>query len=154
MIYTVSSLLAAISTSSTSLISFRVLHGIGSAMIFATAVAILSSMFPVGERGKALGINVAAVYLGLSLGPFLGGFLTEHFGWRSIFLANVSLGLITIAFIFWKLNGEWAEANGEKFDFTGSIIYSLALIAIMYDFSLMPAMSLIFPNCREFIAKK
>jgi EmrB/QacA subfamily drug resistance transporter len=141
LIYTVSSLLSAISTSAIILISYRVLQGIGGAMIFGTAVAILTSVFPPGERGKALGINVAAVYLGLSLGPFLGGFLTQHFGWRSIFLANVPLGLIIIVIIFWKLKGEWAEAKGEKFDFTGSIIYSLTLVAIMYGFSLLPAMS-------------
>ncbi|MCP8321715.1 MAG: MFS transporter, partial [archaeon] len=114
LIYTVSSLLSAISTSATMLIFFRILQGIGGAMIFGTAVAILTSVFPVEERGKVLGINVAAVYSGLSLGPFLGGFLTQHFGWSSIFLANVPLGLIIIAFIFLKLKGEWAEAKGEK----------------------------------------
>lgn len=141
LIYTVSSLLTAFSTSASMLIFFRILQGIGGAMIFGTGMAILISVFPVGERGKALGINVAAVYLGLSLGPFLGGFLTQHFGWRSIFLANVPLGLIMIALIFWKLKGEWAEARGEKFDFVGSLIYSLTLIAIMYGFSLLPGMS-------------
>jgi len=141
LIYTISSLLSAISTSAVMLISFRILQGIGGAMIFGTGVAILTSVFPVGERGKALGINVAAVYLGLSLGPLLGGFLTQHFGWRSIFLLNVPLGLIIIASIFWKLKGEWAEAKGEKFDLGGSIIYSLALVAIMYGLSLLPAMS-------------
>jgi len=102
LIYTISSFFSAISTSAIMLISFRVLQGIGSAMIFGTGVAILTSVFPVGERGKVLGINVAAVYLGLSLGPFLGGVLTQHIGWRSIFLANVSLGLIIITFVFWK----------------------------------------------------
>lgn len=89
IIYTVSSLLSAISTSAILLISFRVLQGIGSAMIFGTGVAILTSVFPIGERGKAPGINVAAVYVGLSLGLPIGGFLTQHFGWRSIFLTNV-----------------------------------------------------------------
>jgi predicted MFS family arabinose efflux permease len=54
---------------------------------------------------------------------------------------NVPLGLIIFALVFWKLEGEWAEAKGEKFDFSGSIIYSLALIAIMYGFSLLPAIS-------------
>ncbi|MFC2047439.1 MFS transporter [Chloroflexota bacterium] len=140
LIYTASSFLSAISVSEAMLISFRVLNGIGSAMIFGTGVAILMSVFPVKERGKALGMNVAAVYVGLTLGPFLGGFLTQHFGWRSIFWVNVPLGLITIALIFWKLKGEWAEAKGEKFDFTGSIIYGLAVIAIMYGLSLLPAM--------------
>ena len=141
LIYTVSCLLAAISTSAIMLISFRILQGIGGAMIFGTGVAILISVFPVGERGKVLGINVAAVYLGHSLGPVLGGLLTHHFGWRSIFLANVPLGLIAITSIFWKLKGEWAEAKGEKFDLGGSIIYGLSLVAIMYGLSLLPGMS-------------
>jgi len=141
LIFTISSFLLAISTSAIMLICFRVLQGIGSAMIFGTGVAILTSVFSIEERGKALGINVATVYLGLSLGPFLGGFLTQHFGWRSVFLANVPLGLIIIVFILWKLKGEWAEARGEKFDFSGSLIYSLTLIAIIYGFSLLPAMS-------------
>ena len=139
LVYTVSSLLSAISTSAIMLICFRVLHGIGSAMIFGTGVAILTSVFPPRERGKALGINVAAVYLGLSLGPFLGGFLTQYLGWRSIFLVNVPLGLIVIAVVL-KLKGEWAEAKGEKFDFTGSVIYSITLVAVIYGISLLPAM--------------
>lgn len=139
--YTLSSFLSVVSPSSTALICFRVLQGIGSAMIFGTGVAIVISVFPAGERGKALGIIVAASYLGLSLGPFLGGFLTQHFGWRSVFLANVPLGLIIIIFVFLKLKGEWAEARGEKFDFIGSIIYSISLVAIMYGFSILPSMS-------------
>lgn len=110
-------------------------------MILGTGVAILTSVFPLGERGKSLGINATAVYLGLSLGPFLGGFLTQHLGWRSIFLVNVPLGLMIIIFVFWKLRGEWAEARGEKFDFIGSTIYSLTLIAVMYGLSLLPDMS-------------
>jgi len=110
-------------------------------MIFGTGIAILTFVYPIEERGKVLGINVAAVYFGLSLGPFLGGYLTQHFGWRSIFLTNVPLGLIIILFISWKLKGEWAGAKGEKFDFTGSIIYSLTLIAIIYGLSLLPEVS-------------
>lgn len=139
LVYTASSFLSAVATSGIVLISFRVLNGIGSAMIFGTGVAILTSVFPPRERGKALGINVASVYLGLSLGPSLGGFLTQYLGWRSIFLINVPLGLLIIAVVLWKLKGEWAEAEGEKFDFTGSIIYSLTLVAIMYGISLLPS---------------
>ena len=135
----IASLLAALSTSDIQLISFRVLQGIGGAMIFGTGVAIVTSIFPIGERGKALGINVAAVYVGLSLGPPIGGFLTEHFGWRSIFVTDVVLGLVIIVAVLWKLKGEWAGAKGEKFDITGSVIYGLALVAVMYGFSLLPA---------------
>lgn len=135
--YTLSSFLSAVSTSGISLICFRILQGIGSTMMFGTSLAILTSIFPVGERGKALGINVASTYLGLSLGPVLGGFMTQHLGWRSIFFANIPLSLIIITLVFLKLKGEWAEAKGAKFDMIGSIIYSLSLVAIMYGFSLL-----------------
>jgi len=110
-------------------------------MIFGTGIAILTSVFPASERGEVLGINVAAVYSGLSLGPFFGGFLTQQLGWRSIFFLNVPLSLIIIAFTLWKLKGEWAGAKGEKFDFVGSIIYAVSLPAMMYGFTLLPAIS-------------
>lgn len=139
-IYTMTSFLSAVSTSALVLIYFRIAQGIGGAMIFGTGISILTSVFPVGERGKALGINVAAVYLGLSVGPFLGGFLTQHLGWRSVFLVIVPLGLIIVALTLWKLEGEWAGAKGEQFDLVGSIIYSLTLVSIMYGFSRLPAM--------------
>ncbi|MBI2869929.1 MAG: MFS transporter [Chloroflexi bacterium] len=140
-VFTAASLLCALSTSAAMLLGFRVLQGIGAAMVFGTATAILTSAFPPEQRGRILGINVATVYLGLSLGPFLGGFLTQTFGWRSIFLFNVPIGLINVAAIFWKIKGEWAEARGEKFDFAGSAIYSLALVATIYGLSRLPDIS-------------
>jgi EmrB/QacA subfamily drug resistance transporter len=139
-IFTIASLLLAFTPSATVLIALRAVQGIGGAMIFTTGIAILTSVFPAGERGKALGINAAATYLGLSLGPVLGGLLTQHFGWRSIFLIVVPVGATVIALIFSRLKGEWAEARGEKFDLTGSVIYGLALTGIIYGFSLLPAM--------------
>ncbi len=138
LIYTLSSFLSAISSSATTLIAFRVLQGIGSAMLFGTGVAILTGVFPAGERGKVLGWNTAGVYTGLSIGPVLGGFLTEQWGWRSIFLANVPLGLIIIVFALWKLKGEWAAADGERFDLAGSIVFSFSLVALMAGFSWLP----------------
>ena len=141
-IYTLSAILSALSPSGEWLIVFRFVEGFGAAMIYGTGVAILTSVFPPGERGKALGINVAAVYFGLSVGPFLGGLLTQQFGWRSVFLSNVPLGVMTLIVIFWKFKGkEWAEAEGEKFDYTGSMIYTFMLIAFMYGLSLLPAMT-------------
>jgi EmrB/QacA subfamily drug resistance transporter len=139
-VFTIASFLSAFSTSGFMLIAFRVFQGIGSAMIFATGIAILTSVFPSHERGKALGINVAAVYVGLSLGPFLGGLLTQQLTWRSVFLVIVPLGLLIIAVVRWRLPGEWADAESETFDIPGTIFYGLSLIAIMVGLSTLPAM--------------
>ncbi len=136
--YTLASLLCALSTSAAMLIVSRALQGVGCAMIFGTGVAILTSVFPPGERGRVLGMNVAATYTGLSLGPFLGGFLTESLGWRSLFLVNVPLGLIIIGLVFWGLKGEWIGAAGEAFDWIGSIVCAISLAAMMYGLSLLP----------------
>ena len=139
IIFTISSFLCAISPSIISLIAFRVLQGIGSAMIFVTGLAIITSVYPPKERGKAIGINIASVYIGLSLGPVLGGILTEYFGWRSLFIAVIPLGLLVLVLTTFKLKGEWAECKGESFDFSGSIIYSIALVILIYGFSILPS---------------
>ena len=141
IIFTLSSFLAAFSNSAGMLIFSRIIQGLGSAMVFATGIAIISSVFPAEERGKALGITVAAVYSGLSCGPFFGGILTQHFTWRSIFVVNVPLGIIIILLILFKLKGEWADAKGEKFDVKGSVIYGLSLIALMCGVTLLPDIS-------------
>jgi len=137
-IFSLASLVMTIVPSTGLLIAVRIIQGFGGAMIFGTGVAILTSVFPPGERGKALGIYIMAVYFGLTMGPFLGGVLTQYFGWRSIFFVNVPIGLIACLLILWKLKGEWAECEGERFDLLGSIIYACALVAVMYGFSIVP----------------
>ncbi len=137
-IFSLASLAMTMVPSTEMLIAIRVVQGLGSAMIFGTGVAIVTSVYPPGERGKALGIYITAVYIGLSTGPFLGGIMTQHLGWRSIFFVNVPIGMAAILLILWKLKGEWAECRGEKFDLTGSIIYGLAVVSVMYGFSLLP----------------
>jgi len=132
VIFTVSSFALSLSYSIVSLLVLRVVQGFGGAMIFGTAVAILTSVFPPRERGKALGINVAAVYAAIALGPFLGGIMTQYFGWRSIFLLSAPIGVITLLLVLYKLKGEWADAAGSKFDLVGSVIYGVALTSIMW----------------------
>jgi len=138
ILFTLSSLLCGLSPSGPILIFFRVLQGIGSAMHFATGIAILLSVYPPQQRGKVLGITVAAVYTGLSLGPFLGGLLTQYLTWRSVFLLTVPLGVLVILIVLWKLKGEWAEARGETFDVFGTLIYGCALVAGMLGITMLP----------------
>jgi MFS family permease len=85
-----------------------------------------------------LGITVAAVYSGLSCGPLVGGWLTQTFSWRSVFLVPAPFGIGLILVTLWKLKGEWAGARGEPFDFTGALIYALAIIALMCGVSILP----------------
>jgi EmrB/QacA subfamily drug resistance transporter len=139
--FTVASVGSAVSNSGGMLICCRILQGIGSGANYCVGVSIVTSVFSSRELGRVFGINLTAVYLGQSLGPSLGGFLTEHMGWRSLFLVNVVLGMVLIVLIFWKLKGEWYEARGEKFDLFGSIIYSSTLLFIMYGFSQLSGMS-------------
>ena len=140
-IYIISSVLLSLAPSATVLISLRALQGSGGAMIFSTGVAIVTSVFPSGERGRALGITTAITYMGLSLGPVLGGLLTQHFGWRSIFWAGVPLSILAIVLLKVKVKEEWAEAKGEAFNRTGAIIYGLALTGIIYGFSRLPTIT-------------
>ena len=132
--YVVLTALAALARSGNVLIGLRVLQGIAAAAMFATSSAILSSAYPPQQRGRVLGINVSAVYIGLSVGPFLGGILSQNLGWRSIFWASALLGIVA-AIAALRLTEEWAESRGERFDWVGAIIYGTALAAAMYGLS-------------------
>lgn len=134
ILFTIATALCGFAQSGGILIGMRILQGIGASMTMTTSAPILVSVFAPSERGKVLGLNVAAVYLGLSMGPFIGGILTQHFGWRSVFLACIPIGLIAIILIFFKLKKDTAKAPG-KIDFLGSAYYSLALIALVYGSS-------------------
>ncbi len=142
--YTVSSFLCVIAPSTALLIALRVLQGVGGAMIFSTSAALVTSAYPLEERGRALGWNVAAVYTGLSFGPVLGGILTEHLGWRSLFLVNVPLGILILGVVLWKVKQEWAEFRGARFDRPGALIYGAGIIALMLGFTALPALHGLF----------
>lgn len=139
LLFTISTFLIIFSRSIISLIILRVFQGFSSAMIFGTSMAILTSVFQPGERGKAIGINITATYLGLSLGPVIGGVLTHYLGWRSIFAFLVPFGIISLILIQRKIKTEWAEAIGERFDWQGSVIYGIALASFMWGFSKLPS---------------
>jgi MFS family permease len=140
-VFMVGNLLSGLADSATLLILSRGLAGVGGAMIITTGLAILTSVFPPGEeRGQAIATTTAVVYLGIALGPFLGGFLTEYLGWRSVFYLSGFIALVCIALVFWKLKGEWAEARGEEFDYRGSIVFVLVLWTAMYGFSELPSL--------------
>ena len=119
------------------LIGARVVQAIGASMTFSTTMALLSSAVAPQHRGKAIGTYMSIVYVGMSVGPFVGGVMTQHLplSWRSIFFLNLVLCLLLVVLIFWKLKDEWVDAKGEKYDTIGAIAYSLSLGVLMYGFS-------------------
>ncbi len=136
--FVISTLLCSLSFSGTMLIVSRFLQGIGSSMMVGSAMAIIISAFPPEIRGKIIGLNTMAVYIGLSAAPWLGGILTEHLGWRSIFYTNAAAGTIVILGILFFVRAEWAEARNDRFDLKGSVIYVASMLALMYGFSNLP----------------
>ena len=139
LIFTVASSFCIWSPTQFFLIAARAVQGIGGAMIFSTGTAMLISAYPHDQRGSIIGINTAAVYIGLTIGPFVGGLLTQHLGWRYIFLFTAALGLIITLIVTAMIKEDWSETNGEGFDFMGSLFYAIALFAIMYGFSQLPS---------------
>ncbi len=114
-----------------SMIALRFLQGMGGSMVMATTLAIVVTVFPPQERGKAIGIAVASVYAGISCGPFFGGALINLFGWRSIFYLAVPLGIITFLISWAKLANDQAEAQGEPFDWRGGLVYAGAILTLI-----------------------
>ncbi len=135
LIFSLSSLLGVWPETANLFIALRVVQGIGAAMIFSTGTALLVSAYPAGERGKMLGINIAAVYTGLTVGPLIGGLLTQHLGWPAIFIVNAALGLAAAVLAVGMEKEKPSAARGEPFDLSGSLLYAAALFALMYGFS-------------------
>ncbi len=137
VLFVLTSILCAFSRSQWQLITLRVLQGVGGCMLSSTGIAIVSSAYPDGERGKALGMIGITSYVGMSAGPPLGGILTEHFGWRSIFWVSSLLGILIIFTVLEYMKAEWTEAKGERFDTCGTLIYCTSLIVLLYGFTFL-----------------
>src|SRR4030066_1060865 len=95
-IFIAGSLLSGIAPNIVSLIAFRGLQALGAAMLAANSPAILTKSFPAQQRGQALGLQATMTYLGLSVGPALGGWLASLFSWRVVFYINLPVGLAAI----------------------------------------------------------
>jgi len=140
LVYALASAAAAVSNSAPVFLAGRVFQGVGGAMLMSTSVAMLTSVYPPGERGRVLGINVSFTYLGLSLGPVLGGAMTQHGGWRSIFAVNAVLGLAVFLLVAWKLKGEeWTGDRKAGIDLAGAGYMAAGLATLMLGFGRFPS---------------
>lgn len=130
-IFTASSFLCGLSHDIVTLIIWRVVQGLGAAMVFSMSAAIIVSAFPEHERGKALGLMATTVALGGIVSPVLGGLIVEVCGWPCVFFINVPIGivLITSAIVYLKLPEP--EAKRLDIDWPGAFFLVVALTALM-----------------------
>ena len=133
-IFTLASVCCGASPTVAALVTFRVVQGVGAAMIMAMGPAIVARTFPAGERGRALGLNAVSVSVGLSLGPALGGILTQVATWRAIFLINAPIGLLAILWAARVLPAE-KPGHGQSFDVRGAALSGVALFALLLALS-------------------
>lgn len=133
-VFTLASVCCGASPNAAGLVAFRVVQAVGAAMIMAMGPAIVARTFPANERGKALGLNGVSVSVGLSLGPALGGILTQVATWRAIFLINAPIGLFAIIWAARVLPAE-TPGKGQAFDLTGAALSGGAVFALLLALS-------------------
>jgi EmrB/QacA subfamily drug resistance transporter len=137
--FTVMTLAAAVAPNAFVLILLRLLQGLGMAVLIACTTAMVILAYPPETRGRALGLQVGGVYLGLTLGPVLGGIIIHNLGWRYIFILVGLVGAIDCLLAVWRLRGvEWREPKQASFDVTGSVAWAGALTVLLIGFSLLP----------------
>ena len=134
IIVAVTCLLSVFASSYVSLLTWRVLSGVGVSLLMITSLAILTRIFPKEKRGFVIGINTTMVYVGLTLGPFLGGILTETLGWHSIFLIMAPVVLLSGIMLALCMKTEFTLPV-KKFDGIGALLYAVSMLALMYGLS-------------------
>jgi EmrB/QacA subfamily drug resistance transporter len=130
-VFTVGSLCCGLSRSGEQLVIFRLLQGTGAALLTANSAAIITDAFPKSELGTGLGTNMMATSLGSIAGYTLSGVMITLFGWRSIFLVNVPVGVFGTLWAYRRLKEVSIRSKGEKFDYAGSSLYCIALSVVL-----------------------
>lgn len=131
VIFVLSSAMCGIAPSVPVLIAFRATQALGGAMLSSNSPAILTKSFPGSQRGQALGLQATMTYLGLTVGPSLGGWLTEQFTWRAVFYINVPVGLLALWTGWRYIRDDLVHEAAERFDLAGAAAFMFGLIALL-----------------------
>jgi EmrB/QacA subfamily drug resistance transporter len=130
-IFTIGSALCAISATGEELIIFRFIQGAGAAMLMVNGAAILTDSFPNRQLGMAMGINMAAMNVGSLAGFSLSGVMVTYFGWRSIFILNIPVGIFGTLWGYLRLRDNSERKPGQKFDYVGMVLYCVGLLTVL-----------------------
>jgi EmrB/QacA subfamily drug resistance transporter len=134
-----SSALAAVAVNTGMLIGARFLQGVSAAMLYATQIALVSSVFPAERRGRMVGLVVAAIYIGLAAGPLLGGYVNDTLGWRFVFLLQVPPALVVLLVGMLKVPQEWSAGSRPAFDLKGALLYGVGILLLCVAVTRLPA---------------
>lgn len=137
----ITSVLAACSVNGTMLIIFRFMQGVSAAMLYATQIAIISSVSSPEKRGHAIGLTVSMIYLGLTCGPVMGGYFVDLFGWRASFIFYVPLAFIVLFIGLFKVQGEWTGEIKGVFDSRGAFIYAVSIMTFCTGVAKLPQLT-------------
>ena len=137
ILFIIISIVNVIVTSSEQFLACRFILGISLAFINVTSMAMIVNVFPPEERGKALGINITGVYLGLSLSPVIGGILNFNLGWRSVVLFGVPFLFVILALLLTRIDEEWSSFENIPLDLKGSLAYGVGIVLFMYGFTVL-----------------
>ncbi|WP_231483680.1 MFS transporter [Methanobrevibacter sp. YE315] len=137
ILFIIISIVNVLVTNSEQFLLCRVILGISLSFINVTSMAMIVSAFAPEERGKALGINITGVYIGLSLSPVLGGILNYQLGWRSVVLFGVPFLFVILALLLTKIDEEWITFEGIPLDLKGSLFYGVGMVLFMYGFTIL-----------------
>lgn len=136
IIFTVGSLLCGLAWNLPTLVIARVIQAVGGGAVTPTGMAMITETFEPHERGKALGFWGMGVVMGPAFGPTIGGYLTKHFGWPSIFLVNLPIGIFGVLLAIKKLKADRPEAHAhKKFDAAGFFFLTMFLVAFLLGMS-------------------
>src|SRR6187402_2728664 len=131
VIFLIGSALSGLSQNMAMLILFRGIQGIGAGSLFPVALAIIGDMFSPAERGKYQGLFGAVFGIAFVVGPLLGGFLTENFGWHWIFYVNIPIGIVALIVIQRLLPTVKTPAATRNFDLIGGVIFTISMIFLL-----------------------
>src|SRR5881628_3188799 len=135
-VFTIGSLLSGLSPTAEALLAFRLVQGIGAALLFVNSVAIVTDAFSGKDLGKGIGMNQVAINAGTITGYTLSGVLIQLFTWRSIFLVNVPVGIFGTYWSRKRLKEISPPAVGEKFDAAGAITFSASITLLLLGLTL------------------
>ena len=130
-IFIFGSALSGLSPSAGTLILFRGLQALGAAMLASNSPAILTKNFPASKRGQALGLSATMTYLGLTVGPSLGGWLAQQFSWRAVFYINVPIGALALGLSLYFVPSDSPVEIYPNFDLTGAFTFMAGLITLL-----------------------